>query len=512
MTKSVIIVGGGSAGWMSAATLAHYFPDMIISVIESPDVPIAGVGESTLQHIRPWMKALGIEEEDFMVPTDATYKSSIKYVDFYKKGDGGFHNPLSQPLVRKDLLGLNDWQLKKYYYPDTHNQEYCRDFYPIVTFLEKNKIYDGTDLDSYNFDRDTAYHFDAVKFGAWLKDSYCIPRKVRHIPANVEEVIIGEDGIDALKLDMGFSISADLYIDCTGFKSILMNALHVPFTSYNDTIPNNRAWATKIAYKDRDSQMEPFTCCTAIDNGWVWNIPLWSRIGTGYVYDDTTISPDDAKKEFCEYLGTEDVDLTDIQMRVGILTDPWYKNCVAIGLAAGFIEPLNSSGLFTVHEFLLTLVKSLNRERYTQWDIDVYNVTVKKMFDKFASFVALHYALSIRNDTPYWKKVTSNRYLFEGVDDGYNELAHRQMNYIDHPLVGIHPICIGMNYRMMDASAIDWYKWNYPGMNHGDENADELKRLIDRFSDNKQQLRERYSKMERSAPTMYRYIRNKYYN
>jgi len=380
-----------------------------------------------------------------------------------------------------------------------------------MEFIETNKIYDGEELDSYVFDRDTAYHFDSVKFGAWLRDSYCLPRKVKHIPATVEDVVIGENGIEAIQLNIGFCISADLYIDCTGFNSILMNALGVQFTNYNNWIPNNRAWATKIPYLNRNTQMEPFTCCTAIDNGWVWNIPLWSRIGTGYVYDDTTVSPEDAMKQFYSHLGTQDVDLTDIQMRVGIMADPWYKNCVAIGLAAGFIEPLNSSGLFTVHEFLLTLVKSLGRPRYTQWDIDVYNVTVKKMFDKFASFVALHYALSIRDDTPYWQKVTSNRYLFDGLNDGFNELAYRQMHFIDHPPNGIHAICAGMDYRMMDGVGVDWYKWNYPGLNHGQDD-DEMKRLIDRYAENKNQLRKRYAKLASVAPTMYRYIRDKYYN
>lgn len=510
MTKSIIIVGGGSAGWMATATMINYFPDKTITVIESPDAPIVGVGESTLQHIRPWMKALGIQEKDFMVPTDATYKSTIKYVDFYKKGDGGFHNPLGRPMVAKDFLGLNDWQLKKYYYPDTPNAEYCRDFYSIMQFVENNKIYDGQELDEYDFGRDTAYHFDGVKFGSWLRDNYCLPRKVKLIPANVTDVVTGENGIEALQLDIGFNISADLYIDCTGFQSLLMTALGIERESWDDIIPNNRAWATKIAYKDRDSQMEPYTTCTALGHGWVWNIPLWSRIGTGYVYDDQSISPDDAKKEFFEHLGTEDVDLVDIPMKVGLLSRPWFKNCVAIGLAAGFIEPLNSSGLFTVHEFLFALVRSLNRERYTRWDIEAYNHTVRNMYEKFAFFVALHYALSIRDDTEYWRKVTNIDYTVYG--GSFTELIDRQMNLKDHPIMGIHPICIGMDYRMMDKSAVDHYMWYYPGMSRGSEDDSEIRRLIDNFIKWRVQLKERWKTMERKSPTMYRYIRDKYYN
>lgn len=519
MTQSIVIVGGGSAGWMSAATLAHYFPEKKITIIEDPDDPVIGVGESTLQHIRPWMKALGIEEKDFFVACDATYKSSIYYENFYKQGDGGFHNPLGRPMVAKDFLGLMDWQVAKYYDKDLDNREYCRDFYSVMSFIEKNKIYDGIDLDEYDFNRDTAYHFDGVKFGQWLKDNYCLKRGVQLIPGRVEEVIKDDFGIAAVAVQLGeglstpFNVSGDLYVDCTGFNSALMNCFDdVAFQSYSQYLPTNRAVAAKIPYKNRDAEMKPYTSCTALGYGWAWDIPLWSRRGVGYVYDDNLITPEQAKDELCAHLNVfdDEIETQDIPMRVGILNYPWYKNCVAIGLSAGFIEPLNSSGLFTVHEFLQVLVRNLGRETYTQWDRDSYNKTVHKMYEDFACFVMLHYCLSVRDDTKFWQKVTQTGVL--GYEDSpLSDLHKRQQNMIDHKPVGIHPILIGMNYRQIDKLAIDNILWNYPGYVRDGYNDKEIKRLASMFRNYRTQMRERWDRMERKSPTMYRYIRDKYY-
>jgi tryptophan halogenase len=132
-----------------------------------------------------------------------------------------------------------------------------------------------------------AYHFDAVKFASWLRERYCIPRGVKHVQGHVADIPVNDDGIESLVLKDRSVITADLYIDCTGFRSLLLGgALKEPFVSYADMLPNNRAWATRVPYVDKEREIEPFTNCTAIENGWVWNIPLWSRLGTGYVYSD----------------------------------------------------------------------------------------------------------------------------------------------------------------------------------------------------------------------------------
>jgi len=509
-SNKIIIVGGGSAGWMSAATLIHFFPDKKITVVESPDYPISGVGESTLAGIRPWMFALGIDEKQFMKYCDASYKQSIKFVDFYKQNDGGFHNPLGHPHYKKEFLGLNDWQLKKYYYPETPNQDYCRTFYSMMPFVENNKIYTGTDLENYFFERDTAYHFDGVKFGLYLRDHYCIPRGVNHIQSTITSIDVGEDGIERIFLDGDTRfITADLYIDCSGSKALLLNKLEEPFISYNGIIPNNRAWATKIPYKDKEKELEPYTTCTAIGHGWVWNIPLWSRIGTGYVYDDTSISPEQALEDFKQYLGDRsDVEYKDIKMRVGIHERTWVKNVVGIGMAAGFIEPLQSSGLYTVHEFLLKLVRALNRNEYSQWDRDVYNTTTRKMFDRFAHFVALHYTLSLRRDTEYWERIHRTVFDEEMVlqqpsTSQFFDLARRQELVEDHPPVGVHCICAGMDYRMIDPVVVSEWEWNFP---HVDK-----KKMIDKNIMLNNSMRSRWNKLADQSPTVYEYLRTNIY-
>jgi tryptophan halogenase len=470
--NNIIIVGGGSAGWMTAAILIKAFPDKTIKVIESPNIPTVGVGESTLAHINDFVHYLGIDEKDFMSFTDASYKLSIKFTDFYEKDSGGFHYPFGEPVLDDTVEGIQDWYYKKALFPETPIDDFARSYFPAISLIEKNKFSLNTDgfFHKFNPKWHAAYHFDSTKFGAWLREQYCIPRGVIHISNEVVDIETNDNGIEELTLDGGESITADLFVDCTGWKSMLLaGAMNEPFDSYADMLPNNRAWATRLPYEDKEKELEGFTNCTAIGHGWVWNIPLWSRIGTGYVYSDKFITPEDALEEFKQHLMSNKVvcprtrkqvdalEYKDIPMRVGIHKRTWVKNVVAIGLSAGFIEPLESNGLFSVHEFLFKLIKSLKRPGVTQWDIDVYNASCLQIFRNFAEFVALHYALSIRNDTNYWQ-ANGNRTYSPGLSSlepqsfqGFYDLQHRKMFSFTAPTgAGITRISIGMNYMLLD--------------------------------------------------------------
>jgi tryptophan halogenase len=341
--NNITIVGGGSAGYMTASTLLNQFPNKKITLIESPIVPILGVGESTIGGIKAWTKLLNIDDKQFLKETDGSYKLSIKFTDFYKKGES-FHYPFGFPYSKENKASLNDWWFKKFIYPETNNSDYADSYYPQMALVNQNKcFYNENNEIPFDFIRDTAYHFDAVKFAHWLKNKYCIPRGLKHIEDNIISIEQDENGIKSLNN----KYTADLFIDCTGFKSLLLGeCLKEPFESYSDMLPNNSAWATRIHYKDKEKELVGYTNCTAINNGWVWNIPLWSRAGTGYVYSDKYISDDDALKEFKEYLGTDELEFKKVKMRVGIHKRLWVKNVVAIGLSAGFIEPLESNGLF----------------------------------------------------------------------------------------------------------------------------------------------------------------------
>ena len=451
--NKIIIVGGGSAGWMAAATLVKAFPTKNILVIESPNIKTIGVGESTLGQINDWLNFLEIKDEDFMSFTKASYKLSIRFEDFYKKGDKGFHYPFGS-VVENKLIGSKEfWFVKKKFFPKTPLSDYATSISPNMALVNNNVLFknENQELFSFNFKRDVAYHFHASKFGEWLRDYYCKPKGVKHISENIESIEKNEEGIKTLNN----KYSADLFIDCTGFKSLLLGtSLKEPFCDYSHLLPNNKAWATSIPYTDKEKELKPYTNCTAIENGWVWNIPTWDKIGTGYVYSDKYISDKKALAEFKKHLHKKGSNYThstfnNIKMRVGIHERLFVKNVCAIGLAAGFIEPLESNGLLSVHEFLLKLVQVLKRGKTTQWDRDNFNVAAKKFFNEFTEFVVFHYALSKRKDTRYWKDISNKSfYTHRLLDTGLKTTIDCYMNPWGYfkSNAGTHYISTGMNY------------------------------------------------------------------
>jgi tryptophan halogenase len=300
-TDKIVIVGGGSAGWMTATTLIKEFPTKEIVLIESKDVPTVGVGESTIVGIRKWAQFIGLKEESFFKETDATIKMSIKFTDFYKEDSGSFHYPFGDPAVDGNRNPFADWHLKKYLNPETPVEDFVNCLFPSAALFNNNKYSENSYNEFHNFNpkNDIAYHFDSTKFAIWLRDTYCKPAGVTHIISTVVSVNKNKDGIKSLVLDDGSLIEADLFIDCTGFKSLLLSeSLLEPFISYSDMLPNNRAWATRVPYINDDIEIQGYTNCTAISNGWCWNIPLLSRLGAGSVYSDKHITPEDAKEEF----------------------------------------------------------------------------------------------------------------------------------------------------------------------------------------------------------------------
>jgi hypothetical protein len=522
----IVIVGGGSAGWMSAATLVKNFPNKSITVIESPDSPTVGVGESTIGQINEWLFSLGIKDDDWMQFCDASYKLSIKFTDFYKKDSGAFHYPFGVPIHDPVHFphGLQDWFIRKATDKDIPVQNFAETFFPAVTMSENNKICDNREnqFPLWDFDRDVAYHFDAAKFGIWLRDNFSIPKGVQLIRDNVADIQIGSDGVEKLVLSSGDSVSADLFIDCTGFQSLLLGkALGVNFDSYEDLLPNNSAWATRVPFTDKEAELEPYTNCTAIQNGWVWNIPLWSRIGTGYVYSDKFINDADALDQFKDYLmnhravkkSKEIVDTAEfrnIKMRIGIHEKIYHKNVCAIGLSAGFIEPLESSGLYTVHEFLLNLVEALGREDIGEFDRVAFNEACRGDFRAFAEFVALHYALSHRDDTDYWKHCKNKEwpktmqlgiYASYGIDDVI------QRKYIksryDEDMGGTLCVATGLHFLPLDESKICRILYRNRSLDYLDRLKNECYPIWDLMLDNRR-------KFVKTLPSLNEYLKSKY--
>ena len=300
-----------------------------------------------------------------------------------------------------------------------------------------------------------SYHFDATKFAQYLKEKFC--KNVNHIEATVIDGDVDENGIKSLRLDNGENIEADLFIDCTGFRSLLLgDYLKEPFKSSNDLIPNDTSWITTIPHANK-KEMAPFTECTAIENGWVWEIPLWDRVGSGYVYSSKYVSDEDAKQEFITCLtkkgyNPSKCEFRKIPLRVGRHERTWVKNVVAIGLSGGFIEPLESNGLLTIHENLIDLYKTLRRGLPSECLKKMYNRGTNRKFDEFLEFVALHYALTQRQDTPYWKDIFNKDYRFieerEQRVDGFaswSDHLYVQPGFYNINTAGYHYILSGMN-------------------------------------------------------------------
>ena len=520
--KSVCIVGGGSSGWMTAATFATQFPKMNITIIESPDFPILGVGESTLGGIKHWTSLIGLEDKDFLKETDGSYKLSIKFTDWSGKNTGGFHYPFGEYQRPIEQVGQNDWWfLKGNRSSVLDDNSYARCHYPIAAVAENNKMSDDSTgkTPGFSFVSDVAFHFDATAFGQYLKRKICLPKGVKLINSTVEKVNTNDDGVESLILADKKKITADLYIDCTGFKSLLLEeALGIKFNSIDNLIPNNKAWATHIPYTDKNTQLQPFTNCTALNNGWAWNIPLWSRIGAGYAYSDKHISDDEALEEFKNYIRTnyekipiDSLDFKPIIMRNGIHEKTWEKNLVAIGLSSGFIEPLESTGLMTTYEWLLSLIYTLRKGFVNQWDRDSFNYALKNIYYGHANFVGMHYALSPRNDTPYWQDVTErvridptvNNSLNYETDMGENlELlyyatsAHKYHQFRDGN-AGFQCVAAGMNYSPIDAQvhrALGKMKMFDPELH------------CDRLQELYKETQKKYIKYAMSCPSIYEYL------
>lgn len=418
--NKIIIVGGGSAGWMSAAVLSARFPDKEIALVESPDVPIIGVGESTLGTINQFLTILGLHDKDWMEYCHATYKMAIKFSHFSDKNET-FYYPFGVKDQQNCTTGITDWYIKKTLHPDTPVNDFYESFYSVMPFIYDSKIYDNADgqLPGFSFKNDVAYHMDATLFGQFLKEKFCLPRGVVYINQHIDNIEVDSTGsIDSLVLHNGDSISADLYLDCTGFQSLLLEkTLKTEFTSFSDVLPNNRAWTTHLPYVDKLKEMENVTDCKAIENGWVWNIPLYNRIGTGYVFCNKFITDDEALEEFKRHLDSDlmtvpnperskDLTFKLINIKNGVHEKCWNKNVVGVGLSYGFIEPLESTGLLSVQEILLRLCETLSYRTVNQIHKDNFNYIVHGIMDGFKSFVAYHYTLSARRDTAYWRHVT----------------------------------------------------------------------------------------------------------
>ena len=334
---SICILGGGSSGWMTAAAFAKKFPHYKIRLIENPTQKPLSVGESTLGHFNRYLDCLGIQDTDWMKDCNATYKLSIQFTNWQNKGDV-FQYPFG------DFDYTNGDFLTWYYlhhtwpqlFPDT---TYCEFYNPVSYLASTNKIVDNN-VYVRNFRRtwDTSYHFDATKFGGWLRDNLC--QTVEHTKARIITTLYDDEcNVKALVDDEGHHYEADYFIDCSGFGSVLLEkSMGQDFIEFPN-LPNDSAVVTHVPYTDKESEMKNQTDGFAMDNGWCWTIPLWENIGKGYVYSSKFCGKDQAEQEFRKHLdwGGE---VEHIKFKHGKRRLGWCQNVIGIGQSYGFLEPL----------------------------------------------------------------------------------------------------------------------------------------------------------------------------
>lgn len=412
--QSIVIVGGGTAGWLAAAflqrTLSATRPTPLpITLIESPQIGTIGVGEATVPTLRATMQALGLPESALFTAADATLKNGIRFNGWRKGGtaaEDSYDHPFDMPLPFNGFPATVHWlNLMQRGMPQPPMAEACTVQTRLFDGNQSPKLMHSPD---YQAPVSYGYHLDAVKLAALLQQT-AIERGVQHVQGNVVQVHRGPAGIEAVELDDGRRFSASFFVDCTGFQSLLLQkTLDVPWVSFSDWLPCDRAVAFPVAHAAENAPLRSYTTATAQDAGWTWEIDLQTRSGTGYVYASRFCSDDEAVATLQRHNAgrTALAEPRLLRMRVGHAARAWEQNCLALGLAGGFIEPLESTGIYLIEWVLQLFVDHVAPAGDSTVCRDRLNCAVGDVYEELRDFIVAHYALSQRRDTPFWRACT----------------------------------------------------------------------------------------------------------
>ncbi|QBD75030.1 tryptophan 7-halogenase [Ktedonosporobacter rubrisoli] len=414
--KHVVILGGGTAGWMSACYLAKNLEGSVaITVVEAPSIPRIGVGEATIPNLhKTFFASLGLREDEWMRACNASFKMGIKFINWRTSGSGeahprrwgnsydAFYHIFGQ-LPEYERLPLSHyWFARKYRDQTTEAFDYA--CYKEPPALDANLAPCGQDGKPWT---NYAWHFDAQRVADFLKDFAIRKLNVQHREEEMTEALLDERGfITALRTKSGLLLEGDLFMDCSGFRGLLINqAMREPFLDMSDFLLCDRAVATAIPHDDETKGIEPYTSAIAMRAGWAWKIPMPTRFGSGYVYSSRFVSQDQATKDFCQLwnLKPEEAELNHVRFRVGRNRRAWVKNCVSIGLSSCFLEPLESTGIYFITAALYQLVKHFPDNRFDPILLERYNREIETMFDDCRDFIQAHFYFSPRSDTSFWK-------------------------------------------------------------------------------------------------------------
>ncbi|HEU4852881.1 MAG TPA: tryptophan halogenase family protein [Telluria sp.] len=400
--RTIVIAGGGTAGWMTAAALSKVLgADYTIRLVESEQIGTIGVGEATIPLIREYNRALGIDEDEFLRATQGTFKLGVEFRNWGALGDRYIHGfgTIGQPL---DAIPFHHYWMRmaaEGKASDLRN-------YSINTAAPLQQKFMRARPDMANSPLGHivhAFHFDAGLYARFLR-KYSEQRGVERIEGKVVRVLQREpDGfIDALQMENGDLIKGDLFIDCSGMRAMLIGqALGVPFEDYSHWLPNDRALAVPCEAAPGD--LVPVTRATAHKAGWQWRIPLQSRIGNGHVYSSRFMGDDEAASILMNNLEGKPLgEPRPISFKPGRRVRGWDRNCVAVGLAAGFFEPIESTTIHMVQTSIARLISMFPRAGFEQADIDEYNAQSAIEYATTRDFIILHFKATRRNDSPFW--------------------------------------------------------------------------------------------------------------
>lgn len=439
--KKILIVGGGTAGWMAANLLAYKWKQTEICLIESKDIGIIGVGEGSTPHLKLFFEAIGVMDSEWMPRCNATYKNGITFNQWSShKGFESYFHPFAaqtDDIFTVPLFYKNIQARMQGYNVDAHPDSYF-----LESYLTKNNL-GPLAAESFPFGIAYGYHFDSALLGQFLAEK-ATALGVRRIDGHVADVLTHNDGnLRGVTLKCGTLLEADFFIDCSGFNAFLMQkALKVNFTSFHDNLVNNAA----VVIPSEISPVLPVeTQSTALSNGWAWKIPLINRFGNGYVYSRDYIDSDQAETELRAHLGLleSDVEARHLKMKVGRVEKHWHKNCLAVGLSQGFIEPLEATALGLSFNSLSQFMQCFQKGNGTNQFETAFNKDINSKFEGIRDYIVCHYKVNQRSDTAYWRDQAANKniseelkqilYLWEHSNDFHGDMYKHKLARSYHP-------------------------------------------------------------------------------
>jgi tryptophan halogenase len=400
----VVVVGGGTAGWMTAAALVKLLPHRCsVRLVESEAIGIVGVGEATLPHIRAFNERLGIDEAEFMSTTRATFKLGIDFVNWGRIGDSYIH-PFG-------TFGSGQGEVDFHHYWVRLREEGLPvgelDAFSMAVAMARMNRFSLPDSDPRSIASTFgyAYQFDATLFAPFLR------RLAEELGAERTEGRIvgvdrdGESGdVAAVVLESGERIEGDLFVDCSGFVSLLLDkTLKEPFEDWTRWLPCDRAVAMPCR---TETALSPYTSAIAMESGWRWRIPLQHRTGNGYVYSSAHVSDDDARAALVSAVEGEPVaEPRVLRFTAGRRRRSWVNNCIGVGLASGFLEPLESTSIYLIQAAITGLIELFPERTISPLDRDEFNRLIDLEYDRIRDFLILHYHATERDDSPFWDYV-----------------------------------------------------------------------------------------------------------